>query len=168
MIINNQPITILGSSGWIGKSLSRFLTKKNLNIISINRKNINNWFLENINGEQVIYTIGLTADFRNKPHDTVEAHISLLSKVLRKKSIKSLIYFSSTRLYNNCQEAKEEIPINVSSLNPSDLYNISKLMGESLVLNDERKDLRVIRLSNVVGPFQPIDSFLGKLLEDII
>ena len=38
MIINNQPITILGSSGWIGKSLSRFLTKKNLNIISINRK----------------------------------------------------------------------------------------------------------------------------------
>ena len=167
MIINNQPITILGSSGWIGKSLSNFLRKKNLNIISVNRKNINNWFLEDINGEQVIYTIGLTADFRNKPHDTVEAHISLLSKVLRKKSITSLLYFSSTRLYNNCQETKEEIPINVSSLNPSDLYNISKLMGESLVLNDKRKDLRVIRLSNVVGPFQPIDSFLGKLLEDI-
>ena len=167
MTVNKKKITILGSSGWIGKSLLNFLKDKNLNIISINRKNINNWLTEEIEDEEVIYTIGLTADFRKKPYETVDAHITLLSKVLRKKGIKSLIYFSSTRVYNNCPETNEESPLNVSSLNPSDLYNISKLMGESLVLNDERRDLRVIRLSNVIGPFQPIDSFLGMLLADI-
>lgn len=34
---------------------------------------------------------------------------------------------------------------------PSDLYNLSKLMGESLCLTGGRTGVRVARLSNVVG-----------------
>jgi nucleoside-diphosphate-sugar epimerase len=37
------------------------------------------------------------------------------------------------------------------SQDPSDLYNLSKLMGESLCQQDCRKNIRVVRLSNVVG-----------------
>jgi nucleoside-diphosphate-sugar epimerase len=39
----------------------------------------------------------------------------------------------------------------VLAQDPSDLYNLSKLMGESLCLQDARVGVRVVRLSNVVG-----------------
>jgi nucleoside-diphosphate-sugar epimerase len=39
-------------------------------------------------------------------------------------------------------------------------------MGESLALNCGREGVRVARLSNVVGGYQPSDSFLARLLRD--
>ena len=46
------------------------------------------------------------------------------------------------------------------------VYNLSKLLGESLVLQDPRKGLKIVRLSNVVGPGQPQSTFVGALLEE--
>lgn len=49
---------------------------------------------------------------------------------------------------------------------PSDLYNLFKLLGEALVLQDPRPGMKVVRLSNVVGTRQQTSTFLGSLLEE--
>ncbi len=100
---------------------------------------------------QVIYAIGLTADFRSRPYDTVQAHVSLLAELLQKADFSSLLYLSSTRVYMHAASSREDAMLGVQAQDPSDLYNLSKLMGESLCLNGGRAGVRVVRLSNVVG-----------------
>ncbi|QBK06329.1 NAD-dependent epimerase/dehydratase family protein [Hylemonella gracilis] len=99
----------------------------------------------------VIYAIGLTADFRQRPYDTVQAHVSLLAEVLQRTDFESLLYLSSTRVYGRASHGREDAPLPMLAQDPSDLYNLSKLMGESLCLHGGRSGVRVVRLSNVVG-----------------
>jgi nucleoside-diphosphate-sugar epimerase len=114
----------------------------------------------------VIYAIGLTADFRSRPFETVEAHVNLLSEVLRHGDFESLLYLSSTRVYACADSGAESSRLMVQPGDPSDLYNLSKLMGESLALHCGRDEVRIARLSNIVGGFEPSNSFLGELLAD--
>ncbi len=161
------PITILGSNGWIGSALKRELLNRDISYISIDRKTIDQWIRASNAQGPVIYTIGITSDFREKPYETIEGHVSLLSRVIRRRGISRFLYLSSSRVYiENC-ETNEESNISVNSANPSDLYNLSKLLGESLVLNDSRPGMCVARISNVVGPNQPVHTFLGSLLNEI-
>jgi nucleoside-diphosphate-sugar epimerase len=99
----------------------------------------------------VIYANGLTADFRQRPYDTVDSHVSVLAELLKHGNFESLLYLSSTRVYGRAVVGNEDTPLPVLSQDPSDLYNLSKLMGESLCLQDARSSVRVARLSNVVG-----------------
>ena len=99
----------------------------------------------------VIYAIGLTADFRQRPFDTVQAHVNVLAELLQHGNFESLLYLSSTRVYGRAVSSREDIPLPVLTQDASDLYNLSKLMGESLCLQDARASIRVVRLSNVVG-----------------
>jgi len=50
----------------------------------------------------IIYCIGITADFRRRPHDTITAHVTKLQEVLTRTSFESLVYLSSTRVYSRC------------------------------------------------------------------
>ncbi len=45
------------------------------------------------------YCIGLTADFRSRPFETIEAHCGLLKEVLSGSRFSSFVYLSSTRVY---------------------------------------------------------------------
>jgi len=99
----------------------------------------------------VIYAVGLTADFRSRPFDTVEAHVGLLSQVLQRAHFHSLLYLSSTRVYSGAVSTAEDAVLCARPGDPSDLYNLSKLLGESLCLTLDRPTVRVARLSNVVG-----------------
>ena len=114
----------------------------------------------------VIYAIGLTADFRQRPYATAEAHVGLLSQVLQRPGLERLLLLSSTRVYSRSVDTRETAPLPCLSNDPSDLYNLSKLLGEALVLQDPRPSLKVVRLSNVVGPGQPASTFVGALLAE--
>jgi nucleoside-diphosphate-sugar epimerase len=163
---NDRPITILGASGWIGSALVSDLAKQGWRVNAVDRPSLESW----ISGKQthgpVIYAIGLTADFRERPFDTVEAHVSILSKVLQRKNLTDLVFLSSTRVYSRSGDTSETTALPCLSSDPSDLYNLSKLLGESLVLQDPRPGLRVARLSNVVGSRQPCSTFLGELIAE--
>lgn len=139
--------TILGSSGTIGRKLSAHLRAAGHTVFSPGRG-------EDLYSRKlghVIYAIGLTADFRQRPYDTVDSHVSVLGGLLKHGNFESLLYLSSTRVYGRAAEGNEDSPLPMLSQDPSDLYNISKLMGESLCLQDSRSSVRVARLSNVVG-----------------
>src|SRR3954468_19536109 len=53
----------------------------------------------------VFYCAGLTADYDARPFDTVEAHASLVSDLLRAERLERLFYCSSPRLYDGQRKA---------------------------------------------------------------
>jgi nucleoside-diphosphate-sugar epimerase len=117
--------------------------------------------------DALIYCAGLTADFRSRPFDTVQAHVSLLSQVLQTCQFESLCYLSSTRVYVHCTEAREDAPITVNPLVPEDLFGLTKLTGESLCFNSGRT-CRVVRVSNVFGPGDPSNNFIPAVLREAV
>ena len=86
--------------------------------------------------------------------------------MLKQPWIKQFLLLSSTRVYARSADTRETALLPCLSSDPSDLYNLSKLLGESLVLQDPRPGMKVVRLSNVVGPGQPASTFVGALLAE--
>jgi nucleoside-diphosphate-sugar epimerase len=82
-----------------------------------------------------------------------------------RRELKTFLYLSSTRVYARSSSTNESAELPCLSQDPSDLYNLSKLLGEALVLQDSRPGLKVVRLSNVVGPGQPQCTFIGSLIQ---
>lgn len=163
-----RPVTVLGAGGWIGAALVAEYRRQERPVRAVDRAGLPGWLAER-NPQApgpVIYAIGLTADFRQRPHATAEAHVGLLSQVLQRPGIEQFLYLSSTRVYARSTETCETAALPCLSSDPSDLYNLSKLLGEALVLQDQRPGLKVVRLSNVVGLGQPATTFVGALLEE--
>lgn len=156
-------VTVLGASGFIGSHLIRFLDRSGVRSNAPARGD-EAIFREDLG--HVIYAIGLTADFRSRPFDTVEAHVCLLNRLLQQGKFASLTYLSSTRIYANAERTDEDATVPVGSQGLSDFYNLSKLMGESLCLNCGRERMKVARLSNVVGLRKDPDIFIDQLLEE--
>lgn len=159
-----MSFTVLGASGVIGTALVQALMQQACPVRALGRD------FEQALGQpwgHVIYAIGLTADFRSRPHETVEAHVGVLSRVLREARFDSLLYLSSTRVYQGATRTTEDVLLGASPSDPSDLYNLSKLLGESLCLTDRRPTVRVARLSNVVGgQDQASPNFIPSLMRE--
>jgi|SRR5690606_9721732 len=155
-------ITVLGSTGFIGSVLVDYLSRSNKEYYAPARN-------EDLRGKKldaIIYCIGLTADFRQRPLDTVEAHVCKLMEVIRECEFHKIVYLSSTRVYGAIDTTKENV-FQVSPQNPSDLYNISKLMGEALIHTLGDKGC-VVRLSNVYGKDYGSSNFLSDIFQDAI
>lgn len=157
--------TVLGADGFIGKVLSDYLKKNdgsaNIYLPKLHKGISFEKLIERDLGH-VFYCIGLTANFRSRPFDTVEAHICLLKRILEKGRFDSLTYLSSTRVYEAARTTCESEILHVSSSTPSHLYNLSKLMGESLCFASGL-NTKIVRLSNVYGSGMPQTNFLGQV-----
>jgi len=158
-----KPFTVLGASGYIGSRLVAHLQGQGHTVLAPARGDAG-LFSQPLG--HVLYCVGLTADFRSRPFDTVEAHVGLLAEVLRRAQFDSLLYLSSTRVYMGAASTDEEATLSVVPGDPSYLYNLSKLAGESLCHASGRSGVRVARLSNVVGP--GMDAQAGNLVADLV
>lgn len=154
-----MPATILGGRGFIGRHLAAELRRRG-NPCWLPERDDTQIFQRPLGC--VYYCIGLTADFRQRPYATIDAHIGVLRQLLERADFEQLIYLSSTRVYAGGHHAEEDRAIPVATFNPDELYNLSKLMGESLALSCGRA-CRVARLSNVLGPDMGPTNFVGAL-----
>lgn len=157
-------ITVLGASGFIGSHIVKKLVSDNTPFYAPAKTDD----LMNRDLGDVIYCIGLTADFRTKPFETVTAHVCKLNEVLSQCKFSSLTYLSSTRVYINSTSgfAAETDKIMVDPMNPDDLYTLTKLTGERLCLSSGR-NTKIARLSNVCGKADSSTNFLFQLIDDI-
>lgn len=156
-------VTVLGGSGYIGHHLVTQLRILGYDCWAPDRADPA--LLQRPLGT-VFYCIGLTADFRSRPFETVQAHVCHLREVLQHGQFDQLVYLSSTRVYLGAEDTYEDQSLTVSPGDPDDLYKLSKLMGESLVLHSGRT-CKVVRLSNVVGGTHGNpDSFVESLWRD--
>lgn len=161
-------VTVLGAGGWIGSAVVASLERQGQLVRAVDRGGLAAWLAERGSRSRglVIYAIGLTSDFRQRPHATAEAHVGLLSQVLQRPGVEQFLLLSSTRVYARSADTRETASLPCLSSDTSDLYNLSKLLGEALVLQDPRPGMKVVRLSNVVGPGQPGSTFVGALLAE--
>ena len=157
--------SVFGASGFIGRHLVEALRRQGHEVHTPNRyaatptkKPLGH----------VFYCIGLTAEFRSKPFETIRAHVSFLAELLEQADFESLLYLSSTRVYGKSATAEEIARLAVEPEDPSDLYNLSKLTGESLCFQSGRKCVRVARLSNVVGSNPESSTFLSSVVRDAV
>jgi len=158
--VSVPPLTVLGSGGFVGGALVRHARAQGLDVATPPRDAT----LWHAPLGHVVFCIGLTADFRTRPLDTVEAHVCVLRELLAHGRFESLTYLSSTRVYAGGTDTRESAALQVNSNDASDLYNLSKLTGESMCLHGGRPRCKVARLSNVVGPRADPDTFIDQLL----
>lgn len=158
---SSRRASLIGGHGFIGRHLDIHLRKIGWVSDLIPR----NAGVPTRHLGHVFYCAGLTADFRERPFDTVEAHVTHLAELLKYAEFDSLTYLSSTRVYADAECTAENATLLVRPDNSGDLYNLSKLMGESLCLQSGR-EVRVARLSNVYGIEMPEKNFLAEVLAE--
>lgn len=159
-----MTFTVFGASGFIGSNLVQSLQSESLACWTPRRGENG---LDRPLGH-AIYCIGLTADFRQRPYDTVRAHVCHLVDILEKAEFDSFLYLSTTRVYSGSSSSHENTTLIANPGQPGDLYNISKIAGESLSLSCGRANVRVARLSNVIGRDFSSENFLSSVIRDAV
>lgn len=162
-----MKFTVFGGSGFVGRNLVRYLNEQGHEVFVPIKSTEND--LRAIDLGHVIYAIGLTGDFRTRPFDTVDAHVTLMSDLLKQSTYESWLYLSSTRVYGGLSEsvrADEQVALPVFP-DADGLYNISKLLGESICFAQSSPKVRAVRLSNVYGVGQSVHTFLGSIINEL-
>ena len=159
-----MKFTILGSKGFIGSNIEKFLKELGHECYTPEIRN------HDLSGESlghVIFAIGVP-NFMERPFDAVEGHVCSLKKILEKCRYESLVYFSGTRVYSRMSSTNEDEPVLVNSLEHNDLYGISKLMGESLCIATKNPNVKIVRLSNVTGFNPDTHLFLPSIIQEAV
>jgi nucleoside-diphosphate-sugar epimerase len=162
---NSAHLTVLGASGFIGSNLTNYLKKQGYSYIAPLRDDIS---IYSKPLGHIVYAIGLTADFRTRPLDTVEAHVCILRKLLAEVEFESLTYLSTARFYRYAQSTSEQVSFSMNPTRFDSIYDLSKLLGESMCLHSGRKNIKIARLSNVIGLRNDCDIFIDQVLNDIV
>ncbi len=153
--------TVIGADGFIGSRLSQYLViHRGWNCRALGRRDP---LPAGENLGHVFYCAGVSGDFLQRPLDTMAAHVGFLERVLRECQFDSLLYLSSTRVYQRAAATAETADIPVQPRELSDLYNISKLAGEALCFSDARPTVRSARLSNIFDDSFTSATFLTDL-----
>jgi nucleoside-diphosphate-sugar epimerase len=155
--------TIFGAKGFVGSELLRQLADAGHSATAIAR---DNWPSSGTYLGHVIFTIGMTADFRQRLTETVEAQVVLLHRALTSYRFDSFLYLSSTRLYAGAASTAEDSALVARPADPDHVYNISKMAGEALCLAQPSPAVRVARLSNLYGMRDTSPTFLNAVVRE--
>ena len=158
-----QRATVFGAHGFIGGRLCSRLRSQGWEVLALGRGDD---YWRSLDLGHAFFCIGLTADFRKRPFETIDAHVNLATEILREAHFDSFLYLSSTRVYLGSNLGDETSRLQVNPGDPNDLYNLSKLMGEAACLALDRPEVRIARLSNVFGDGMCTDNFLASVIRE--
>jgi nucleoside-diphosphate-sugar epimerase len=155
--------TVIGAGGFIGGRVVAALRAEGADVHASARDGADLW---GQNLGRVFYCAGLTGDYRHRPFAAVEAHVSLLARVLEQARFERLVYLSSTRLYDALDDGdgREDRPIPLDAADPRHIYELSKALGENLAVTQSQGRGVAARLSYVFDWREPAEGFLSDWL----
>ena len=153
--------TVIGAGGFIGAALAARLAAGGNEVFRPARGSAD-IFTRPLG--HVICAAGVTADFRERPFDTLRANAGLIAELLEKADFDTLVYLSSARIYRHAEHTGEDAAIFLRPGDPEDLYDLTKLTGEALCHASRRPGVRIVRLTNVLGPDFRSKNFLFDLI----
>jgi nucleoside-diphosphate-sugar epimerase len=158
-----MTVTVVGAQGFVGRRLVERLTAQGRAPWTPTKGDPD---LITRDLGLVYYCAGLTADYDQRPFDTVEAHASLVGRILAVGRFERLVYLSSTRLYDGLPKAEvdEREPLAFDTADPRRVYDLSKALGENLTLTRAGGRGRVARLANVYDWTDEAPGFLSEWL----
>lgn len=160
-----ERFTIFGGNGFVGSATAAVLSRDGAQVVRVGR---GDWPEQGAHLGHVIFTIGMTADFRKRLVETVETQVLRLHEALTRYRFSSFMYLSSARVYAGVTSTKEETPLIVKPWEEDHVYNISKLAGESLCFAHADPAIRVVRLSNVFGATDVSNLFLTAVMREAV
>lgn len=166
--MSSHIATIIGGRGFVGAALVRYLASQGWTC-EVPARDMS-WPQTGRDLGHVFYCAGLTGDYLARAADTVEAHVSLLARVLQSERWESLVYLSSTRLYDGLAVgalAEETARLPVAPQVPRHLFDLTKLTGESLCHAMGQGRARVARLASVYDSPSDPNGFLPALLRRV-
>ena len=158
-------IVVTGASGFIAKNLRKYLSEKNIELISISRKDFKNFKYEtkiiskdydekNIigkiqNSDVLIHLVGIGKESVNTDYDMINTNLTKhIVNLSNKSKIKKIIYLSG---------------LGVSS-NTSLGYFISKYNAEKQII-DSNLPFTIFRPSYIVGKDDLFSKFINKQIK---
>lgn len=156
-----MKFTVIGANGFIGSALCNYLNSLGAVTYAVDR-NIDNFFSKSLGN--VIYAAGITSDFRKRRFETMEAHVSNASYILKNYKFDSFLYLSSSRVYRYSAQTHENASVSLRSCDIESLYDISKLAGEAICFSIENPKVRVVRLSNIISKSFNSGNFLDQIV----
>ncbi len=157
--------TIFGGNGFVGGEVARLLETRGDSVLRVTRSN---WPDAGADLGDVIFTVGMTADFRKRLVETVELQVLRLYEALTRYKFNSFTYLSSARVYSGASSTDESATLLVRPYEEDHVYNISKLAGESLCFAIPNPKIRVVRMSNVFGARDTSNLFLTAVMRDAV
>lgn len=158
-----RKATVVGAAGFVGARLAARLAAEGWEVWAP-AKGDPDLLIRDLG--VVFYCAGLTADYDRRPFDTVEAHATLVSELIRAGRFERLVYCSSTRLYDGQRkaEAHEAEALVFEPADPRRVYDLSKALGENITLCRTGGRGAVARLANVYDWDPGAPGFLSEWL----
>ena len=154
-------ILISGSSGFIGKNITKSLARKKILFKTVKTKSILK--KKDIFFQQVSCFIHLGFDFQKEKKE-IDTNVLTLKKILKlSKKYKFKIIFPSTCTYKY-DKKRNVINRKIFAFNQ---YSLSKIKCENLLINhnkNNKSDVIILRIFNVYG----VDQKSGWLIPDLI
>lgn len=159
-----MKFSVLGAAGFVGTALTNYLRTLGDDVDPYTRSTAPP---KNRNLGTVFYCVGVTSDYRSRLLDTAESHVSTLVDFIRNYEFEKLVYLSSTRVYTGSASGAEDAPLCVRPNDPLEVYNLSKLTGESIIAGLGDRGV-CVRLSNVLGVDSRPKNFVFELCRQAV
>lgn len=164
--------TVIGGSGYVGRHVVNRLTSLGVQVTAPRRGN--ELQLLGTDLGELFYCAGMTSNYAANPVDTVQVHISLIMSLLDSCKYNSVVYLSSTRLYDRQMvtfQKNEAISENdfliMNPKNMRHLYDLTKAVGENLCLHMASQKASIARLACVWDISETSTGFIPSLVKQL-
>ncbi|MCC4226132.1 SDR family oxidoreductase [Vibrio campbellii] len=155
-------LTIVGAHGFVGSSLIRKIKSQGLEYQILTRE-------LDINPSDNLGTVLYCAGYGDcsEPQQVIEANLIHLENIFKFK-LDRLVYLSSTRLYLNSKNTRENCDLTICSDDSRKLFNLSKMAAEEICFLNKNVETVILRPSNIYGLATKSKLFLPSITRDAV
>jgi nucleoside-diphosphate-sugar epimerase len=163
---NGRRATVIGAAEFVGRSLLARLRSDGWDACDATNDPLS--VCDQPLGH-VFYCPAVAIESQQRQHEMLQSRVSLLGLLLQHGQYESLVYLSSTRLYDGvlADTASEDTPLALDPAHPRHLHGLSLALGEALCRHATSGRARVARLGCVYRDATDADGFVARLMRDV-